>query len=145
MQVDFYYLTRDPAEKLVPVLADKCLNAQARLLLLSADISQCASLSEALWAHDPTSFLAHDMAGSARETEQPILLSDQPTAANGARYALVADGIWRDELLSFERIFYLFTAMEVDIARAAWRQLSANEMVSPRYWKQDGGRWIEGP
>ena len=37
MQVDFYHLTRDPVEKLVPMLAAKSLDAGKRVLLVSAD------------------------------------------------------------------------------------------------------------
>ena len=63
MQVDFYYLTRDPAEKLVPTLASKCLDANARVLLVSASAEQRTSLSKALWTHTPASFLANDTRG----------------------------------------------------------------------------------
>ncbi|WP_373492419.1 DNA polymerase III subunit chi [Parasphingorhabdus sp.] len=145
MRVDFYHLTRDPAEKLVPMLASKSLDAGKRVLLLSPDEVHCAALSAALWSAEPASFLAHDFAGSERQTDQPILISDDCAPANGATYILLADGQWRDEALGFERAFLLFTADQIDHARAVWRQLTANEDVTPRYWKQDGGRWVEGP
>ena len=145
MRVDFYHLTRDPAEKLVPMLAGKVLDVGKRLLLLVPDETACAALSDALWSAQPASFLAHDIAGSEREADQPILLSDQCEPANGASYIILSDGQWRDEALSFERAFFLFTADQIDHARTIWRQLSANEVVTPRYWKQDGGRWVEGP
>lgn len=145
MRVDFYHLTRDPAEKLVPMLAGKVLDVGKRLLLLVPDETACAALSDALWSAQPASFLAHDIAGSEREADQPILFSDQCEPANGASYIILSDGQWRDEALSFERAFFLFTADQIDHARTIWRQLSANEVVTPRYWKQDGGRWVEGP
>jgi len=145
VQVDFYYLTRDPAEKLIPMLADKSLKAGARVFVVSQDEKQCGALSDALWTHDPTSFLAHDFAGSEQEEHQPILISDQCKAANGAKYIVLGDGEWRDEALAFERAFFLFTGQNIDNARAAWRALSDKENVIPRYWKQDGGNWVEGP
>jgi len=145
VQVDFYHLTRDPAEKLVPMLAGKSLEAGRRVLVVSQDKAGSAALSSALWKQEPASFLAHDFAGSEQEAHQPILISDRCEAANGARYVLLSDGQWRDDALKFERAFYLFTAMEIDAARAAWRDLSGREDVTPRYWKQDGGRWVEGP
>ena len=145
MRVDFYHLTRDPAEKLVPMLAGKVSDVGKRLLLLVPDEAACAALSDALWSAQPASFLAHDIAGSEREADQPILFSDQCEPANGASYIILSDGQWRDEALSFERAFFLFTADQIDHARTIWRQLSANEVVTPRYWKQDGGRWVEGP
>ena len=145
MRVDFYHLTRDPAEKLVPMLAGKVLDVGKMLLLLVPGKTACAALSDALWSAQPASFLAHDIAGSEREADQPILPSDQCEPANGASYIILSDGQWRDEALSFERAFFLFTADQIDHARTIWRQLSANEVVTPRYWKQDGGRWVEGP
>jgi len=145
VQVDFYYLTRDPAEKLIPMLADKSLKTGARVLIVSQDEKQCGTLSDALWKYDPASFLAHDFAGSEQEEHQPILISDQCGAANGAKNLILADGEWRDEALSFNRAFFLFTDQEIDAAREAWRALADKEEVAPRYWKQDGGRWVEGP
>jgi DNA polymerase-3 subunit chi len=145
VRVDFYHLTRDPAAKLVPMLAGKSLDVGKRLLLLSQDEAGRAALSDALWNAEPASFLAHDFVGSIRQTEQPILISDQCEPANGASYIILSDGRWRDEALTFERAFFLFTADQIDHARTIWRQLAANEVVTPRYWKQDDGRWIEGP
>jgi DNA polymerase-3 subunit chi len=145
VQVDFYHLTRDPADQLVPMLASKSLDVGKRLLLLAQDESRRRALSDALWSTDPASFLAHDFAGSGREAEQPILISDQCAAANGASYIILSDGLWRDGALNFERAFFLFVPDQIDHARTVWRELKAKEDVIPRYWKQDGGRWVEGP
>ena len=145
MQVDFYYLTRDPAEKLVPVLAQKTLDGGQRMLLVSSFVGQLEKLSAALWQAGPISFLAHNLAGNQQDEMQPILISANCEAANGARYVALTDGEWRDEALTFDRAFFLFTVEQIDNARAAWRALSAKNDVTPRYWKQDGGRWVEGP
>ena len=145
MRVDFYHLTRDPAEKLVPMLAGKSLDAGKRVLLLSRDEAGCVALSNALWRDDPTSFLAHDFGGSERHADQPILVSDQCEPENGAPYIILSDGLWREAALAFERAFFLFTVNQIDHARTVWRELTANDVVTPRYWKQDGGRWVEGP
>ncbi|MEO9600394.1 DNA polymerase III subunit chi [Parasphingorhabdus sp.] len=145
MRVDFYHLTRDPVEKLVPMLASKSLDVGKRVFLVSRDEARCAALSKSLWSDDPASFLAHDFAGSERQADQPILISDQCEAANGAPYIILSDGQWREEALTFERAFFLFAADQIDHARTVWRDLAANEVVTPRYWKQDGGRWVEGP
>jgi DNA polymerase-3 subunit chi len=57
----------------------------------------------------------------------------------------MADGIWRDEALGFDRAFYLFPQSRTDDARNAWRALAENTDVECRYWKQDGGKWRQGP
>ena len=145
MQVDFYHLTRDPAEKVVPMLAGKCMDASERLLVVSEDEVERDRLSQALWTASPTNFLAHDHGGSEEETNQPILISSNCDAGNDASFVLIADGKWREEALNFDRAFYLFSGNEIDAARSAWRALSENDNIEPRYWKQDGGRWVEGP
>jgi DNA polymerase-3 subunit chi len=145
MQVDFYHLTRDPSVRLIPVLAQKTLNAGQRLVIVEADPVNRERLSEALWQHRPESFLAHDSADSDYAAQQPIILSAQCSNANHARFIALADGQWHDAALTFDRIFYLFTARDIDTARGNWRALSGRADVSCKYWKQEGGRWQAGP
>lgn len=145
MQVDFYQLTRDPAEKVIPVLAQRVLDGGGRLLVVSGEGDQLDRLSTALWSAKPDSFLAHAKAGEGEDALQPILLSGAMDATNGARFVALADGEWRDEALGFERIFYLFPLSHTDNARTAWRALANRDDVERRYWKQDGGKWVQGP
>lgn len=145
MQVDFYQLTRDPAEKVIPVLAQRVLDGGGRLLVVSGEGDQLDRLSAALWNARPDSFLAHAKAGEGDDLLQPILLSPAPDAANSARFVALADGEWRDEALQFERVFYLFPPSHTDNARTAWRALANRDDVERRYWKQDGGKWVQGP
>jgi DNA polymerase III subunit chi len=145
MQVDFYQLTRDPAEHVLPAIAHKILSVGGRLLVVSDDSTQIDALSQALWNWKPESFLAHGRAGEAAEGNQPILLSTGTDATNGAKMVALADGVWRDEALGFDRAFYLFPPDSTDDARAAWRALGENADVERRYWKQDGGKWRQGP
>ena len=145
MQVDFYQLTRDPAEKVLPAIAQKILDQRQRLVIVSADKGHLDLISKALWAWKPDSFLAHQIAGEGDDSIQPILLSHAPIAANAAKFIALADGIWRDEAISFDRAFYLFPPERTDDARMAWRALGDTADVDRRYWKQDGGKWVEGP
>ncbi len=145
MQVDFYQLTRDPAEKVVPAIAQRILDDGGRLLVVSADASRLDAISSALWSWKAESFLAHTRAGESDDAAQPVLLSGSPDAANGAKFITLADGEWRDEALNFERVFYLFPPSHTDNARAAWRALGETPDIERRYWKQDGGKWVQGP
>ena len=144
MQVDFYQLTRDPAEKVLPPIAQRVLDGGGRLLVVW-DAAQLDVISAALWNAKPDSFLAHAKAGEGDDSIQPILLSSEPVAANLAKFIVLADGVWRDEALQFDRAFYLFPPDCTDNARTAWRALGDKEGVERRYWKQDGGNWIQGP
>ncbi|WP_374611489.1 DNA polymerase III subunit chi [Sphingorhabdus sp.] len=145
MQVDFYQLTRDPAEQVIPAIAQKILDDGGRLLIVSAEDVQLDRLSSALWAAKAESFIAHEKAGSGGETLQPVLLSTEAIATNGARMIALADGEWREQALQFDRAFYLFPPDKTDNARSAWRALADRQGVERRYWKQDGGKWRQGP
>jgi DNA polymerase III subunit chi len=152
MQVDFYQLTRDPAEKILPALATKIIADGGRLLVVSSDSAQLNQLSARLWGHKADSFLAHAISDASSDLDtkehdavQPILLSNTPDAVNGARFIVLTDGEWRDEALSFDRAFYLFPPERTDDARTAWRKLGEREDVTRNYWRQDGGRWVQGP
>lgn len=142
MQVDFYQLSRDPAEIALAAVADKVIAAGERLLVVSADEGQLARISEALWARK-ASFLAHGVAGGPHQERQPILLSDRPEPVNTARYVAFADGRWRDEGLAFDRAFLLFDGSTIDDARATWRGFDGRDDVQRNYWRQDEGKWIK--
>lgn len=143
MQVDFYQLSRDPVEGVLPAIAGRVLALGERLLVVSGDPDRLGRISEGLWAGPPESFLAHGRSGEGQENVQPILLAAECRAANGARHVAIADGIWRDEALGFERAFHFFDADTIEAARASWRYLAKREGVEPRFWRQDGRKWVQ--
>jgi DNA polymerase-3 subunit chi len=145
MRVDFYQLSQDPAPAAAAMLARKSREAEMRVLIVAADPAQREAISRALWEAAPEAFLAHGMAGGPHDERQPILLAEAVINRNGAEYLLLADGQWRDPGAGFERVMLLFDEQTRDGARAAWRDLGHAEGVERRYWRQDGGRWIEGP
>ncbi|RED15634.1 DNA polymerase III subunit chi [Parasphingopyxis lamellibrachiae] len=145
MQVDFYQLAGTPIEAVVPQLAAKTLESGERLLIVASDAKLRALLDEALWTYDPASFLPHGQSGDETGADQPALLSAETDSANAAKFIMLADGEWRDAALNFDRAFYLFDADRLDEARNAWRSLAVMDAVEPRYWKQDNGRWRQGP
>ncbi|GAA4772315.1 DNA polymerase III subunit chi [Novosphingobium ginsenosidimutans] len=143
MKVDFYQLSRDPAEKVVPLLARNTLKAGERLLVVSADDELTGRISARLW-EGAESFLAHGLSGGSHDARQPILLADAPQPANGARFVVLADGVWQDAALSFDRAFLLFDGSTIEAARATWRTLDGNDGVERRYWRQEeSGKWVQ--
>ncbi|MFA7586155.1 MAG: DNA polymerase III subunit chi [Novosphingobium sp.] len=143
MRVDFYQLSRDPAEGVVPLIARNTLKAGERLLVVSGDDAQLARIGEGLWSLKDT-FLANGRAGGAHDARQPILLSDGLRPANGARYLAIADGLWREaEGQAFARTFYIFDQSTLESAREVWRMLRTRDGTERHFWKQEGGRWIE--
>ena len=143
MQVDFYQLRHGAVEDSLPLIADRTLKAGDRLLIVSGDEGQLARISEALWTRSPASFLAHGTAGSPDDARQPVLLSQTVDPANAARFVALADGEWREAEAA--RVFYFFDEGTLQGARATWRMLGTREGVDRRFWKQQDGRWVEGP
>ena len=144
MRVDFYQLSRDPAEAVLPLIARNTLKAGERLLVVSGDEDQLGRISAGLWGRVADSFLAHGFAGE-HEARQPILLSEDTVPANGARFLAIADGTWRDAQPAFERTFYIFGEETLQGARECWVMLGKRSGIDRRFWKQQGGKWVEGP
>ena len=147
-RVDFYRLTRDPVEHVLPAIAARVLATGDRLLVVAGPAMQRQAIDAALWTHQPAGFLPHGMAGSPDEAIEPILIAGalEGAAVNGARHVALADGEWREEALGFERAFLLFDNSRIDDARATWRALGAADGVERHFWKQDeSGRWSERP
>ncbi len=146
MRVDFYHLTRAPAEGVLPAIAERLMDGKARLLIVSGDAEQLNRVDQALWSYRATSFLPHGLASAEGAADQPILLSTEATALNEAANIAVIDGVWRDSALAAERVFFMFSVGEIDDARTAWRALGDKDGVERHYWKQDeDGKWREGP
>ena len=142
MQVDFYQLAGTPAEQVIASIAEKVLGSDGRLLVVADDEVLLARLERQLWDQGPTSFLPHGTAGGPDDARQPVLLSTSVDAPNQARNMLIADGLWRDAALNFDRSFYLFDGDTLDGARLAWKLLSGREGVERRYWANEGGKWV---
>ncbi|GMM92791.1 DNA polymerase III subunit chi [Qipengyuania sp. MTN3-11] len=148
-RIDFYQLSRDPVEQVVPSLARKALASGARLAVVHRDTDMRRRLSDALWAAEEC-FLAHGEAEGDHAARQPILLSGEGDLANGATIAVLADGDIRSAAEQFDRVLLLFGAERTDAARDLWRRLgtaagggtSAHEL---HIFKQGpDGTWREG-
>ena len=145
MRVDFYLLSQGTVETALPRIAKSVKGAGERLLVVAAEADHLATLDRALWEQLPEDFLAHGKAGEPHAVRQPLLLSSACDGENGAKYIALADGTWRDEALGFDRAFLIFDQRKIDEARGTWRMLGECEDVERHFWKQEGGRWVEGP
>src|SRR3569832_2607731 len=141
MQIDFYQLAGVSPEAVIATLSEKVLGTGARLLIVAEDEAFLARLDRLLWDQGAASFLPHGLAGGADDSRQPILLSNSPDAPNQARAMLIADGVWREAALTYDRAFYLFDGNALEGARLAWKLLAGWEGVERRYWAFEGGKW----
>ena len=143
MQVDFWQLSRDPVERVVALIAERTRTAGEKLLVVADDDELRGAIGRALWETKPEAFLANGEAGAPHAERQPILLSASCEALNGARYAVLADGKWRDEAERFERVFLLFGEAGTEAARATWRRFDARQDVQRSYYAQEDGKWVK--
>ncbi|MEG3175218.1 DNA polymerase III subunit chi [Sphingomonas sp. RB3P16] len=142
MQVDFYHLTAQPLERVLPRIAERVVETGGRLLIVAESADQRGALDRLLWTYAPDSFLPHAQADGEGDAAQPILIGERPAAANAARNIALADGMWREEALGFDRAFHFFDEDRITQARAAWKALADRAGIERRYWKQnDSGRW----
>lgn len=142
MKVDFWQLSRDPAEKVCALIAERVLGSGERLLVVSKDPDQRDAISTALWKAGPESFLANGTADEASADRQPVLLSDKAESINGARHVIFADGQFR-ETSGFARSFLLFDDETLEQARATWRSLDGKDDLERAFFRQDGGKWVK--
>lgn len=142
MQVDFYHLTQQPLDRVLPQIVEKVLASGARLLIVVEDAAERTRLDRHLWTYSADSFLPHAQLGAGDDAVQPVLLAADINAANGARNVALADGVWRPDALDFDRAFHFFDEDRISDARAAWKLLKGRDGIEPRYWKQnEAGRW----
>ncbi|WP_353203382.1 DNA polymerase III subunit chi [Sphingomonas sp.] len=142
MQVDFYHLTQQPLDRVLPRIAERVVESGGRLLVIADREEQRVALDRLLWTYTPESFLPHAIADGEADAAQPILIAAHPAPANAARNIALADGIWRDEALTFDRAFHFFDAERIAEARIAWKALADRDGIERRYWKQnEAGRW----
>ena len=148
MQVDFYQLSRDPAEVALAQIAAKALPAGQRMLVVAEDEALLGRVSAMLWGRVRDTFLPNGMAGGEHDARQPILLATSvggsaPNGApNGAGVVAFADGVWR-ECGSFARALLFFDESGLLPARALWKRLGEQGDITRAFWKQEDGRWVK--
>jgi len=142
MKLDFWQVTDDPVEKVVTLIARRALGQGERVLVVSADTEQRAAISRTLWEAGPDSFNANGEADAPGADRQPILLSPEPQALNGASHVILADGTFR-ECDGFARVFLLFPPALAPEARQAWRAVDGREGLERAYFAQEDGRWVK--
>ncbi len=69
------------------------------------------------------------------------MIAAKPVDGNGARHVVLADGVWRDAALDFDRAFHFFDDERIAEARQAWKSLAARDTITRRYWKQGESGW----
>ena len=143
MKLGFYLCGSQPVERVLPLIARAATNGGQRLLVVAEDQAVRDTLDKALWEVSPAEFLAHGQAGGAHDARQPILLSADCAAANGAKLLALADGRWREKAEGFERVLLFFDDEGRAAARQTWKQFDNREDVEREFHELEGGKWVQ--
>jgi DNA polymerase III subunit chi len=140
----FYHLERSSLEAALAPLLEKCLQRGWRAVVRGTIEERLDALDEALWTVREESFLPHGRSARGGPEKQPILLTSENGAPNGAKALFLVDGAEPGAIQSFERASVMFDGRDeaaVSHARAQWKAAKdAGHQVA--YWKETGaGRW----
>jgi DNA polymerase-3 subunit chi len=141
-EIGFYHLTRTTADQALPPLLGRTLKAGQRAVVFLASPDRVRTLDAALWAVQDPDWLPHGTAATGDPDMQPIWLTDQDEAPNGAQFAFLLDNR-QTTLSTFIRIFDLFNGQDpeaVSAARARWSAAKAAGHVLT-YWQQGAKGW----
>lgn len=139
--IGFYHLTRSALTQALPRLLSRTLAAGQRALVLGTSAESLETLSAALWAQPE--WLPHGSAADGDPDLQPIWLSLEPEALNGARFLFLTEAAAAAGPERFDRVFDLFDGNSpeaVAAARDRWRTAkSAGHTLT--YWQQTETGW----
>jgi DNA polymerase-3 subunit chi len=141
--IGFYHLTRTGPDKALPQLLGRTLAAGQRAVVLCADVERVAALDAALWQCAEPDWLPHGSATDGDADLQPIWLTAEESAPNGARFLFLLDGARSEHPEKFDRVFDLFDGKDeaaVQAARERWRAAKeAGHALT--YWQQGVKGW----
>ncbi len=143
----FYHLTDSPLEATLPMLLGKARQAGWRVAVRGPDAKRLDWLDERLWLGPDEGFFPHGRAGTGFDADQPVLLTTEAGAPNGAACLMSVDGadVSAAEVSAMERVCILFDGNDpnaVSHARSQWKAL-ADADCSLQYWAQEAGRWVK--
>ena len=142
-EVGFYHLTRTPLPQALPRLLERTLAAGERAVVRCPSADIVAALDAALWACPEPDWLPHGTAADGDAALQPVWLTTEAEAPNGARYLFLVEGAEAADLDAFVRVFDLFDGRAEAAVAAARRRWQAARDGGHKlsYWQQTARGW----
>ncbi len=143
-EILFYHLQRQPLERVLPELLEKCLERKWRVVVQFGSEERCEAIDAHLWTYREEGFLPHGTVKDGNAPLQPVWLTTTDDNPNGATVRFLADGAEGADYDKYERVVLMFDGNDpdaVDRARAQWTVVkSAGHDAT--YWQQsERGRW----
>jgi len=144
--VRFYHMTRTALEQALPQMLEKTLERGQRAVVKASSEARIEAISARLWTYNDRSFLPHGSIKDGRAVRQPIWLTLEDEAPNGAEVLFLTDGASSEKIGDYSLCVLLFDGGDEEAlaeARRKWTVLKeAGHDVT--YWQQDDeGRWSQ--
>jgi DNA polymerase-3 subunit chi len=142
-EIGFYHLTRTALEVALPRLLGRVLATGGRAVVRVGGPERLAALDTALWLCPDPDWLPHGTPTTGDADLQPIWITTEDDAPNGARHLFLADGTETAHPEAYDRIFDLFDgndAAALEAARDRWRRARAAGHALT-YWQQGPNGW----
>ena len=142
-EIGFYHLTRSGSDQALPALLGRTLAAGQRAVVICGSRERVAALDAALWLCPEPDWLPHGSAATGEADLQPIWLTTDDEAPNGARFLFLIDGAGSVRLDQFDRVFDLFDGNDeqaVATARTRWKA-GKNGGHALTSWQQTARGW----
>lgn len=143
-EVLFYHLDRQPLERILPDLLEKCLERGWRAVVQVGSEERRDALDAHLWTYREEGFLPHGTVKDGSAEAQPIWLTVGTENPNAANVRFLADGVELVDVPAYARVVVLFDGNDADAvqrARASWTAVKAAGHEAT-YWQQsERGRW----
>jgi DNA polymerase-3 subunit chi len=143
-EVLFYHLERQPLERVLPELLEKCLERGWRAVVQVSSEERLEAIDAHLWTYRDEAFLPHATQKDGAPEGQPIWLTTEDDNPNRANVRFLADGAEAADVAAYQRVVMLFDGTDPDAvlaARDSWKKMKADGHEAT-YWQQsERGRW----
>ncbi len=143
-EIGFYHLTRTGCDQALPqLLARSRWRPDNAPWCCAAIQTGLRRWTKTLWQCDSPDWLPHGTATDGDPHLQPVWLTVDDTAPNGARFLFLINGARSARLGEFSRVFDLFDGNDetaVCVARDRWMEFKAAGHTLT-YWQQGARGW----
>jgi DNA polymerase-3 subunit chi len=143
-EILYYQLDRQPLERVLPELLEKCLERGWRSVVQVGSEERRDALDAHLWTYRDEAFLPHGTIKDGAAEAQPVWLTVGAENPNRATVRFLADGVELGDPGGYDRIVVLFDGNDADTTARARASLAAVRAAGNEatYWQQsERGRW----
>ena len=145
LHVGFYQLCQASVSDVVTMLIQKARGAGKKVLIYCPNPAASA-IDDALWSHDPESWLPHGLDAAPGAELAPVwVCSDMVSNPIEADYVMLLHGAVPQSWEGFERAFLIFDGKsdaQLQQARSHWQNWKIRSETELAYFAQTtDGRW----